>query len=48
MVAVQLTASQTALETAQAQAKKVVEAAQANFNTAATQTADAIKKATTV
>ena len=43
-----LTASQTALETAQAQAKKVVEAAQANFNTAATQTADAIKKATTV
>lgn len=43
-----LTTSQTALETAQAQAKKVVEAAQANFNTAATQAADAIKKATTV
>jgi phasin family protein len=43
-----LTNSQTALETAQAQAKKVVEAAQANFTAAATQAADAIKKATTV
>ena len=43
-----LTTSQTALEAAQAQAKKVVETAQANFNTAATHAADAIKKATTV
>jgi len=43
-----LTASQSALETAQVQAKKAMETAQTSFNAAATQAADAIKKATTV
>lgn len=43
-----LTAGQNAIETAQAQAKKAVETAQANFTAAATQAADAVKKATTV
>ena len=43
-----LTASQNAIETAQAQAKKAVETAQATFNAAATQAADAVKKAATV
>ena len=41
-----LTAGQTALESAQVQAKKAVEAAQANFTAAATHAADAVKKAT--
>jgi phasin family protein len=41
-----LSASQTALESVQVQAKKAAEAAQANFSAAATQTADAVKKAT--
>lgn len=41
-----LTAGQNALESAQAQAKKAVETAQSNFTAAATQTADAVKKAT--
>ena len=43
-----LTAGQNAIETAQAQAKKAVETAQATFTAAATQAADAVKKATTV
>jgi phasin family protein len=43
-----LTAGQNAMETAQSQAKKVVETAQASLSTAATQAADAIKKATKV
>jgi phasin family protein len=41
-----LTAGQNALESAQAQAKKAVETAQSNFTAAATQAADAVKKAT--
>ena len=39
-------ASQNAVESAQASAKKVVEVAQSNFTAAATQAADAVKKAT--
>jgi phasin family protein len=39
-------ASQNAVESAQASAKKVVEVAQTNFTAAATQAADAVKKAT--
>ena len=41
-----LATGQNAIETAQAQAKKAVEAAQSNFTAAATQAADAVKKAT--
>ena len=41
-----LTAGQNALESAQSQAKKAVETAQTNFTAAATQAADAVKKAT--
>lgn len=41
-----LTAGQNALESAQTQAKKAVETAQTNFTAAATQAADAVKKAT--
>lgn len=40
-----LTAGQTAVESAQTSVKKAVEVAQSNFTAAATQTADAVKKA---
>ena len=40
-----LTAGQNAIETAQTTTKKAVEAAQTNFTAAATQAADAVKKA---
>jgi phasin family protein len=43
-----LTAGQNAVETAQASVKKAAEAAQTNFTAAATQAADAVKKATKV
>lgn len=43
-----LTAGQQAIESAQVQAKKAVETAQSNFTAAATQAADAVKKATKV
>jgi phasin family protein len=43
-----LATSQNAVETAKTTAKKAVEVAQANYNTAATQAVDAIKKATNV
>jgi phasin family protein len=43
-----VTSGQNALESAQAQAKKALATAQANFTAAATQTADAVKKATKV
>lgn len=43
-----LTSGQNAFESAQAQAKKALATAQANFTAAATQTADAVKKATKV
>jgi phasin family protein len=43
-----LTAGQNAIESAQTQAKKAVETAQTNFTAAATQAADAVKKATKV
>lgn len=41
-----LTAGQNAVESAQTSAKKAVEVAQSNFTAVATQTADAVKKAT--
>ena len=41
-----LTAGQNAIESAQTQAKKAVETVQTNFTAAATQAADAVKKAT--
>lgn len=41
-----ITAGQNAVETAQVQVKKAVEAAQTNFAAATTQTVDAVKKAT--
>jgi phasin family protein len=43
-----LTAGQNALESAQTTAKQAVETAQSNFTAAATQAADAVKKATKV
>jgi phasin family protein len=43
-----LSAGQNAVETAQTSAKKAMEVAQTNFNTAATQAVDAVKKATNV
>lgn len=43
-----LTAGQNAVESAQTSAKKAVEVAQSNFTAAATQTVDAVKKATKV
>jgi len=43
-----LTAGQNAFESAQTQAKKAVETAQSNFAAAATQTVDAVKKASKV
>jgi len=43
-----LTAGQNAVESAQTSAKKAVETAQSNFTAVATQTVDAVKKATKV
>ena len=43
-----MTAGQNAVESAQTSAKKAVEVAQSNFKAAATQTVDAVKKATKV